>query len=267
MLVWDLAGSRHLVSRLVAGAPRATLAATAVPSPDGQAVLYAGSNAGRVEDLRFLDVPARRLGAAAPDRDGEAVAACLPPDSGRAVTAADRDVRVWDRGTTEILQERTVAAGRITALAADPEGRFVLVGEQSGGVQRIDASSLEPAGAPVVLGHPVAAMASGPGDAGVALLDDGSYHVMDLADGRVISAGNVGVVPTAGAVSPDGTRLVVGGSSGEIGVLELDSGEWISPPAVGHRQYVRSVSFAPDGRTFVTSSFDGGVHAWNGLTG
>ena len=56
MLVWDLTGRRRFIARVVDGASRTTLAGTAVPSPDGRAVVYAGSVASG-DNLRFLDVP------------------------------------------------------------------------------------------------------------------------------------------------------------------------------------------------------------------
>jgi WD40 repeat protein len=110
-------------------------------------------------------------------------------------------------------------------------------------------------------------VAPGAGGTAVALLDDKSYAVVDLADGTVLHRGDLGVKPAAAAISPDGRRLAVGGSLGEVGLLDLDSQEWITAPAPAHRQFVDSISFAADGATFVTASFDGGVRLWDGTNG
>ncbi len=82
-----------------------------------------------------------------------------------------------------------------------------------------------------------------------------------------MGTGSAGMIPVAAALSPDGARLAVGGRGGEVGLLDLDSGDWVAAPVVAHRQYVLTVSYAADGATFVTSSFDGGLRAWDGSTG
>ncbi len=59
----------------------------------------------------------------------------------------------------------------------------------------------------------------------------------------------------------------MGGTTGEVGLLDLGSREWQAPPSKVHRTLVGGVSFAPDGRTFATSSFDGAVSFSNGMDG
>ncbi len=240
VLVWDLTGRRRFVSRTFDGAPRSTLAGTAVPSPDGQAVVYAGAVASG-DNLRFLDIATGRLQAPVVDRDGSPLAAWLPPDDRRVVTAADRVLRLWDRKDNQLVKVGMGSPSRVTALAATPDGGFVVVGDRAGGVRRMATSDLAAAGPRVVLDHPVTAVAPGPGDTAVALLDDKTYAVVNLADGSVLQRGSLGIKPSAAAVSPDGGRLLVGGSSGEVGLFDLGAQEWIAAPVVGHRQIVDSV--------------------------
>ncbi len=183
------------------------------------------------------------------------------------VTVAGRDLRLWDSRTSQIIADGTVAASGITALAATPDGAFAVVGERDGSVERVETRALAGAGPRVRLDHAVTAVAPGAGVTAVALLDDKSYAVVDLADGTVLQRGESRHQTRGRGVSPDGHRLAVGGSTGEVGLLDLDSQEWITAPAMAHRQFVDSISFAADGATFVTASFDGGVRLWDGNTG
>ena len=123
------------------------------------------------------------------------------------------------------------------------------------------------AGPAVHLDRPAAAIAARSSESAVAVLDDNRYAVVDVADGGVTARGDLGFRPSAAAVSPDGARLAVGGSSGEVGLLDLGSGDWLTAPGKAHRVFVDAASFAPDGRTIVSSSFDGGVWFWNGTDG
>ena len=195
------------------------------------------------------------------------MAAWLPPDDRHVVTVAGRLLRVRDSGNNQIVAERTVALSTITALAATPEGAFVVVGERSGGMDRVEAGTLAPGGPRLQFNLPVNAVATGPGDSAVALLDDKTYAIVDLAEGSVLATGSLGLTPTAAAISPDGSRLAVGGSVGEVGLLDLNSHEWIASPTAAHRQFVDGIVVAHDGRTLVTSSFDGGVRLRDAETG
>jgi WD40 repeat protein len=52
-----------------------------------------------------------------------------------------------------------------------------------------------------------------------------------------------------------------------IGVLDVDSGEWLRPPVDGHEGAVTSLAFAPDGAVVASGGSDGRVGLWDGQTG
>ncbi len=266
VLVWDLSGRRRFIQRIVDGIPQSTLGGVAAPAPDGNAVVYVGP--GKVVDtVRFLDVPKGRLGEPVDDPHGAALAAWPGSDDERVVTVADRSLRVRNPTTGELIREVVIAPSEITAIAAIPGGQSVVIGDQNGGLQRVDTDNLRLAGPRIQLNSTVAAVAADPGGTAVALLDDKSYVIVDLAAGVEIGRGEVTIKPTAAALSPDGSRLAVGGVAGEVGLLDLNSQEWTAGPQVAHRQYVDSVAFSTDGQTLVTASFDAGVRLWNGVSG
>jgi len=266
VLVWDLAGRRQFVTRIVDRAPLGSHFASAVPSPEGKEVVYQGTSAAG-KNLQFLDMSTGQLSAPGDDQGADPMAAWLPPDDRQVVTAAGRNLRVRDGGSTQVAVERPVALTTITALTATPDGAFVIVGERSGGMERVEAGTLAPGGPRLQFSHQVNAVGVGPGNTAVALLDDKTYAVVDLGAGTVLATGDLGITPTAAAISPDGSRLAVGGSVGDVGLLDLNSHEWIAPPTAAHRQFVDGITFTRDGQTLVTSSFDGGVRVWDGQSG
>jgi WD40 repeat protein len=183
------------------------------------------------------------------------------------VTVADRTLRVRSRVDGQLIKEGVVAPDKITAIAGTPDGQHVVVGSQGGSLQRVNAAALSQAGPRIQLANTVTALVAGKANAVVALLDDKTFVVVDLASGEELSRGDLTMKASAAAVSPDFDLLAVGGSAGEVGLLDLATAGWVAAPQVGHQQAVGAVAFSTDGQTFVTSSFDAGVRLWNGSTG
>ena len=67
------------------------------------------------------------------------------------------------------------------------------------------------------------------------------------------------------AYSPDGQRLAAAGS---VGIWIYDA-RTLTPVKLltGHRWYVQSISFSPDGNTIATGSYDDTVRLWDVETG
>jgi WD40 repeat protein len=265
VLVWDLTGRRRLVARIVDGGPRAGLAAAAIPSPPVDAVAYAGIT-GSGPETWFLDIASGRSSGVAVDRVDHPLVAWRSPDDQSVLVADHRDLRVWDCGTDR-MTVHVVTDSDTTALASTADGTYSVVGDALGVVRRLDGGSLLPAGPPVRLDHPPTALAALPDGHVVAVSDDMTYAVIDLGAGTKVGGGDLGFAALAAAVSPDGSRLAVGGRRGEVGVFDLGTLDWLGPPRSIDREDVIGVSFAADGATFTTSSSDGTVRLWDGHTG
>ncbi|HEY4000449.1 MAG TPA: protein kinase [Candidatus Xenobia bacterium] len=67
------------------------------------------------------------------------------------------------------------------------------------------------------------------------------------------------------AFSPDGTRLVTGGSDGVAQIWDVSSGQLLF--RLPHGDRVQAVAFSPDGRRLATGSDDGTAVVWDAATG
>ncbi|HEU0213202.1 MAG TPA: BTAD domain-containing putative transcriptional regulator [Jiangellaceae bacterium] len=269
LLAWDVGGDGRLIRRagLVDEALRDGL--IAVPAPDGEAVAYIGpaepTNAPG-STIRFLDVAAGRLGAPIDTSDESSGATWRAPDFEQLATAGeDGWVRVRDRHDGEVLAELSVAAD-IADIAYTTDGENILVGERSGTLFQIDADTLEPSGPPVRLHHPISAVVASPDGRTALVLHEGQWiAAADVAGGSVLYTRDLGFGAKQADFSPDGRLVAVVCESGEVGMLDIESGNWLRPPALSGDNVVE-VAYAPDGATFVGTGLGGTVSIWDGRT-
>jgi WD40 repeat protein len=174
-------------------------------------------------------------------------------------------VRIWDRDTGRLLRAQYIGGEHI-AYSAD--GERIVVGDSEGSITVIDADTLEPVAPSFRLDHGVLGLFAGPdGRTAVALTDEPGITVVDIVDRRVLHEHAIERDPISAAFSPDGERVAVGTGTGEVGVFDVATGDWVRPPAVGHRDTVITVAYAPDGNTLVSGGLDGRVTLWDGHTG
>jgi WD40 repeat protein len=265
LLTWDLQGERRWIPNLPVAEPVRHATASALGSPTGEAVAYISSPF----SVQFLDVATGHPGPVIDAAVGDFGAWSWRPDGRRFATAGDDGfVRVWDWRTGELVAERHVAPGHIAGLDYSGDGKHLLVGERAGAIYRIDAETLEPDGKPVQLDLVIVFAYVAPQARRAIALSGDEFAVVDLVEGRLVHRGQVGFVPGYSDFSPDGRRVAVGGGlSGEVRLLDIDSGEWLGPTRIAHSGTTSSVAYAPDGATFATAGADGRVALWDGGTG
>jgi WD40 repeat protein len=156
--------------------------------------------------------------------------------------------------------------GPVAGLSYTGDGAQLVVAERTGTTYAVDAATLVPAGTPVELDDAVTKLYASPDDDVAVVLGTDRYWLVDLDDGRVVSEGE-GVEPLSGAFAPDGGRFAVASSSGDVHMLDVETGESIGPPRVGHGGPILSVDYAPDGATFVTGGLDNEIVIWDASTG
>lgn len=65
------------------------------------------------------------------------------------------------------------------------------------------------------------------------------------------------------ALSSDGSRIATGNSGGQVRLLNTETGRLEHEFKDKHDKAVRAISFAPNGKFFVSGSYDGSVRLWN----
>jgi WD40 repeat protein/energy-coupling factor transporter ATP-binding protein EcfA2 len=272
ILVWDLAGSRRFVSTV--NEPVGRLGYLVVPAPDGSSSAYFRATVttfGR--DTTFDLVTAR--GRHSPVAASFSNWGAYSPSGDMIATVVDHRLQVWDPRNGHLLRETKVPGiRRAEAATFTPNGSWIVVGDQDGTVQAVDAATLAPVGEPVAVHRHLADLVAGADGTRVVVLvgpgDEGSfpaYAVVDPADGRVEESRLRGDVPlNFAAVSPDGQRLAVT-SGGLAGLIDLRSGRWISRLADADGELATRVDFNGDGTRFVTSGLEGRAVLWDGLNG
>jgi len=69
------------------------------------------------------------------------------------------------------------------------------------------------------------------------------------------------------AISPDGRRIVCGSEDGTIYIRDMETGEVLGSPLLGHTGRVWSVAVSPNGRRIVSGSEDKTIRVWDADTG
>ncbi len=195
---------------------------------EGGAVLTAGNS----EQSRLWQVLTGKAKPAMPPKDSPA-----PQGEEIAIIAAwiDAGAKAPTKGPSGLVTPKIATKGKvrepITALAADPKGRWLAVAR--------------PAAVEILL-LPKAPVADASGSV-VAKLTGHSGGIADVT------------------VSADGKRLAV--AAGEIGLAGeatlWNTADWTRGPVItGHRDALYSAVLSPDGKTLATASYDKEIHTW-----
>jgi WD40 repeat protein len=287
LLAWDLRGVRRFIPRLATAPDPEQLSADAarpvmtVTAPDGEAAayFYVRDDGLFGATLRFFDVATGRLGEAIETDHVNWGPSWRPPEFEEFVTGdLEGFVHVWDPRRGTMTEEQQVTSAGISALFHTPDGNEIVGLDGAGSIFQLDADTLEPIAEPIPLhnGTPGGVVARIDGDffdlsddgrTAVAVLNNGASAWVDLAEGRILHQADFGLEPARAGISPDGRRLAVAANTGEVGLLELDSWEWVRPPIAAHAGWALNVSWAPDGTLFASGGQDGRVILWDGRTG
>lgn len=139
---------------------------------------------------------------------------------------AGGDIVVVDTDTWQVQPERVDIGGTVQVMQLSPDRRWLAAG--------LSISGIDNAPPPVVeLLDPDTLEVRR-----VLRLDDGD-QVFDLS------------------FSPDARLLAAGGQNGTLTVFDTESGKRLRSPAKVHNNYIQQVEWMPDGRTVVTTGFDG----------
>ncbi|KAJ1937148.1 general transcription repressor, partial [Linderina pennispora] len=210
-------------------------------------------------------------------------AVCFSPDGKFLVTGAeDKQIRIWDIATKKI---RHILAGHeqdIYSLDFSPDGRTILSGSGDRTVRlwdletgknihtfTIDDMGPKDAGVTSVAFSPNGQLVAAASlDKMIRLWDAPSGQFLERIDGHKDSVYAV-------AFSPDGQSLLSGSLDKTLRIWDLarpgSSGRPSGPSTcrstlTGHKDFVLSVAYSPDGNWIVSGSKDRGVQFWDPRT-
>jgi WD40 repeat protein/serine/threonine protein kinase len=183
-------------------------------------------------------------------RTGKALLEWSPGDGCRLAFSADgtriltggfgNAVKVWDAKAGKLLLEAKGMMNEESDVAFSPDGNRIVAGRVDGTARIIDART------------------------GAALLELKGRPL--VANTTYMTTGVLCV-----AFSPDGTRIVTGGTTdsgvtGEASVWDARTGAELLQ-LKGHTDRVMSAAFSPDGQRIITGSVDGTAKVWDARSG
>ncbi len=292
LLVWDLAGGRRLIPRHAIAEPVTSpefdpFEHFADGAPGGEAIAYVSATQTAGPDARgsvqWLDLTTGKSSEVTDLGPSFAGAHAWRPDGRRFATSYGRGnmrVRVWNWQGSKPVAEHLVTKYAISGLDYTGDGTQLVVGSikgTGGELRTIDAETLALLRKAVRLDHPIrrvfaspdnrtAIVLTVPSDASGEATGDYGFAVVDIVDGRVLHERSVAGDPSAADFSPDGQRVAVSYSD-RVGVLDVETGEWVRPPVDNHDGTVVSLTYAPDGAVMASGGSDGRVGLWDGRTG
>ena len=272
---WDIDGDRRFIAQVAYAPPRLADLSFVQPSPGGDFVAYPHE-----DHITFLDVKADTVGEPLFRGPGyRRGGGSWHPDGVHYSLATGGQIRTWNASSGELTLKARPSGSQVSGLDYSTDGSRLVIGELSGRVTMLDPATLLPVGRPVQLDAPVCCVSAGP-DNRTAIALTGTYEasgfwigattrwaLVDLESGTVVAEDVLDIDGQLVEISPEGRHAAVGGSGGEVLVLNLDTGEPVRPPVVSHDVVVASLTYSPDGRQLLTSGPDSSVGLWDRETG
>ena len=268
---WDINGDRRFIAQVAFAPPRLADLSFAQPGPGGDYIAYPNG---------FLDVEANVVREPLPRGPGyRRGGGSWHPDGAHYALATAGEIQIWDARTGELTISGRPSGHHVSGIDYSTDGSRLVIGELSGRVTMLDPTTMNPVGRPVRLDQPVCCVSAGPNNhtaialtgfyeaSGFRVGSSTRWTLVDLTSGTIVEQGPLGINGRAVALSPDGRHAAVGGTGGQVIVLDLKTGESIRPPVIGHDDAVLTVTYSPDGQRLLTSGPDSAVGLWDGETG
>jgi len=187
-------------------------------------------------------------------------------------TYGDERLGIWEASTGRLVASRQFLKGVGTVATFSPDGERVYA-EGHGMLATYDRATLRQldGGAPVATGSSITTL-SARGDTVIAFGLDGSFARVRPKTGEVLQTAPPGTLVDTDAahtdLSPDGTLLATPDPSHWMGLLEVESLEWVDADADADSLANAGgwVTFAPDGSQFAALQTNR-IGLWDGHTG
>jgi hypothetical protein len=205
------------------------------------------------------DVPVRRLrGHTGPVHNVQ-----FTPDGRRLVSGSgwpqsDQTVRVWDLDSAQ-ERGRIKTPGGIHSLEIAPDGRWALVGLNTGQVAHLDLET--PRLVRTLKVHTAAVgcvLLAADGKRVLSTSDEGTARLWNLADGKEVGRFPVHSKQARGAaLLPDGRGFITGDSAGMLQLWDIPTGREVKQIPMGGPWMIDAIRLSPDGRQVLVSGVPG----------
>ena len=185
----------------------------------------------------------------------------------------DERLRIWEAATGRLVAAKQFTKGATLVATFSPDGDRVYVEDVSGMLRTFDRATLRQLGAgfPVAGGSSVTALGAR-GDSVLVLRLDGSFVRVRPETGKLQTEAPSGTITdpddATNDLSPDGTLLATSDASHWMGLLNVETLEWVHSGADADSLASAGgwVTFAPDGSQVAALQTDR-IALWDGRTG
>ncbi len=259
VLVWNLA-TRGLTATLPQTQPVTSV------TWDGQGRIMSSDADGTVS---MWSVPTPVL------PTGNASSAVAYSPDGATIAVGGQSVQAWNTASRELVATHRLATGVfVNGLAYSPDGRVVAAAYSDGTAGLLDATTLEPLGAPfrvTAMGYGETVAVSPNGELLATGGDDGTVRLWSIADPARPQA--LSTIPDSGgtyvytvAFSPDGRTLAAASTDNLTRLWNVSQPARpvsLGKPLGGFASYAIGLAFAPDGKLLAIGSADKTIRLWN----
>jgi WD40 repeat protein/DNA-binding SARP family transcriptional activator len=272
---WDLSGPSRYVRQLAA--PKEFIFGCTYAAPGGRTVWQGGALG-----TRFIDVSS---GSSTPwgppgHEGSNDTCATWHPRGDRLVEVRHGALFVHDASDASLLARRRVAGDLVTDLDYSGDGSRIALAENNGRITLVDADTLTPV-ARHQLDEPARWISASPDNRRVFVVTGGrwladgafvtpadSWLLVDVLSGEVVRRGTL---PFERSTQPwfshDGQHVAIGSYDGEVLVIDVDTGNAVSPAFDAHEGFVQYIAWTPDDSALASSGGDGSVSLMDGDTG
>ena len=254
LLIWDAAKGRMIAAL---GEQRCSPNSSISISPDGTLVATASQD----RTVTIWDLEDLSTVATLPHASNVTSVSFSPNGTTLASGDTERTVHLWETKTGTKLNSMTGLNHHVTSLLFSGNGASLAAGTDGGDIRLWDIAT----GVTIrdLKGHAgrVLSMAFLQDGATMATGSySGSVKLWDIATGSTTTTFE-GKSNQCVAFSPDGTMFATSQNK-SVKLYDMSTGDTIAS-FEGHDNFVTSVSFAPDGRTLASGSYDGTMLLWD----
>lgn len=181
----------------------------------------------------------------------------------------DKTIILWDTTNYQPFERQPLYGhtSNVNSISFSPDGKHFVSGGGDGALILWDVKPHQPIGRQVGLGHETVSLAvSADGNHFATGSNHGIVYLSDTRTDPPATLSLIGHEATfvnALAFNPDGSILATGSHDKTIRLWNVETGEQIGNPLLGHTELINSLAFSPNGNIIASGSWDDQVILWD----